>query len=110
MTDSVAFVRNEIVLADGRTVGAALAADQWIERDLLVPAFARDEQGLPAHRLVYVELPRGHWKSGGAAAIATAEAALYPGTDVVVGAADADQARIILENVAGYLARNEPLG
>ena len=103
MIDALAFVEKEIVLADGRTVGDGLAADPWIRERLLAPILAVDEAGLPRYRLVYVELPRGHWKSGGIAAIATAEAALYPDTDVVVGAADTDQARIILENVGGYL-------
>ncbi|MGH3053938.1 MAG: hypothetical protein ACRDL7_03050, partial [Gaiellaceae bacterium] len=110
MTDGLAFVEKEIVLADGRTVGEGLVSDPWIRDRLLVPILAVDEAGLPRYRLVYLELPRGHWKSGGAAAIATAEAALHPSTDVVVGAADTEQARIILENVAGYLRLNAALG
>lgn len=110
MIDALAFVEKEIVLADGRTAGDGLAADPWIGERLLAPILAVDERGLPRYRLAYVELPRGHWKSGGIAAIATAEAALYPDTDVVVGAADTDQARIILENVGGYLHRNPELG
>jgi phage terminase large subunit-like protein len=108
--DALAFVEKEIVLADGRTVGDGLATDPWIRERLLAPILAVDEADLPRYRLVYVELPRGHWKSGGIAAIATAEAALHPDTDVVVGAADTDQARIILENVGGYLHRNPELG
>jgi phage terminase large subunit-like protein len=110
VSDALTFVKEQIVLADGDAVGDRLAADPWIERDLLAPAFARDEHGLPRHRLVYVELPRGHWKSGGVAAIGTAEAALHGSTDVVIAAADSDQARIVLENVDGYLARNPTLG
>jgi hypothetical protein len=108
--DAVGFVENEIVLADGRTVGEGLASDPWIREKILLPVLAHDEAGLPRYRLVYVELPRGHWKSGGVAAVATAEAALYPSTDVVIGAADADQARIVLEAVEGYLQRRPPLG
>jgi phage terminase large subunit-like protein len=103
------FVKTEIVLADGRKVGAALGADPWIADDLLAPAFERDEAGLPQFRLFYAELPRGHWKSGGAAAIAVTEAVLESGTDVVIAAADRDQAAIVGENVDGYLSRNAKL-
>lgn len=105
----LAFVRSELVLPDGRRVGDASGPDGWIERDLLRPVFARDAAGLPAHRLVYLELPRGHWKSGGGAAIAVTEAVLHPSTDVVVVAADRDQAAIVAENIDGYLARNPSL-
>lgn len=97
------------MLSDGRRVGEALAADAWIEDDLLRPVFDRDVNGLPRHRLVYLEVPRGHWKSGGAAAVAIAEAFLGHSTDVVVAAADRDQAGIIGENISGYLHRNATL-
>ena len=98
--------REQIVLADGRSVGEALDGDEWIERDFLRPVFENDEQGLPRYRLVYIEVPRGHWKSGGAAAIACAEAMLNPNTDVLVAAADRDQAAIVGENIDGYAQRN----
>jgi hypothetical protein len=110
VTDALAFIEEEIVLADGRTVGEGIAADPWIRDELLAPILAVDEQGRPRYRLAYIELPRGHWKSGGVGAIATGEAALLPSTDVVIAAADADQGRVILENVAGYLRRNPALG
>jgi phage terminase large subunit-like protein len=87
----LAFVREQIVLADGRSVGEAMAGDPWVERDLLRPVFAVGEAGLPVYRLAYLELPRGHWKSGGAAAIAVTEALLSASTDVVVAAADREQ-------------------
>jgi phage terminase large subunit-like protein len=106
----LAFVRNECVLADGRKVGDALAGDPWIERDVLGPVFARQEGGLPRYKLVYVELPRGHWKSGGVGAVAVTEAALHASTDVIVAAADRDQAAIVLENTDGFLERNRALG
>jgi hypothetical protein len=101
----VRFVREQMVLPDGRKVGDALADDEWVERDLLRPVFARGRDGLPSHRLVYLELPRGHWKSGGAAAVALAEAILSASTDVVVAAADQEQAGIIGQNISGYLGR-----
>lgn len=104
------FVREEVILADGRRVGEALDADPWIERDLLRPIFERDEHGGPAFRLVYCELPRGHWKSGAAAAVALAESVLVPDTDVVIAAVDTEQARIVLEHVDGYTRRNPSLG
>lgn len=109
MTDELAFIEQEIVLADGRTVADGISSDPWIEERILRPTLARNADGLPRHRLVYLELPRGHWKSGGGSAVATAEAALHPDTDVVVGAADTDQARIVLENISGYLRRNPAL-
>jgi len=110
MTDALSFIEQQIVLADGRTVGEGFDTDPWIRDQLLAPILLVDETGRPVYRLVYLELPRGHWKSGGVAAIATAEAALLPSTDVVIAAADSDQARIILENIAGYLRRNPALG
>jgi len=103
------FIRSEIVLADGRKGGDGRGADPWIAEDLLAPAFERDEAGLPRFRLFYAELPRGHWKSGGVAAIAVTEAVLESGTDVVIAAADRDQASIVGENVSGYLGRNAKL-
>ncbi len=110
MSGELEFVRQEITLADGRRFGAAVGVDGWLERDLLAPVFARDAAGLPAYRLVYLELPRGHWKSGGAAAIALTEATLDDEpTDVVVAAADRDQAAIVLENIDSYVARNPRL-
>ncbi|HWQ23892.1 MAG TPA: hypothetical protein VNK94_07300 [Gaiellaceae bacterium] len=105
----VRFICEQIELADGRRVGDALAEDPWIERDFLRPLFEQDAAGRPCYRLCYLELPRGHWKSGGAGAVALAEAVLYPSTDVVVAAADRDQAAIVGENIAAYLARNRSL-
>ena len=115
MADTAAklrFVREEIVLPDGRTVGDALArgGDDWIVDELLAPAFAVDGEGLPLHALVYEELARGHWKSGGAGVIALTEAILEPGTDVVIAAGDVDQAAIVLGHLDGYCARNPRLG
>jgi hypothetical protein len=110
MSGPLCFVENEIILADGRSVGDGLAADPWIRAHVLAPTLEVDEVGLPRYGLVYLELPRGHWKTGGATAVATPEAALHPSTDVVIAAADTDQARISLENVQGYLHRNPALG
>lgn len=84
--------------------------DPWVERDLLVPIFSTGEAGLPLFSLVDIEVARGHWKSGGAAAVAVAEAVLEPGTDVVIAAGDTDQAAIVLAHLDGYLERNPTLG
>lgn len=95
------------MLPDGRRLGAAIANDRWLVDDVLAPVFAVDEAGLPVHRLVYLELARGHMKTGGAAAIALAEVLLGDGsTDVVIAALDRDQAAIALENVDGFARRN----
>lgn len=110
MSDALAFIRDQVVLNDGRTVGEALGADKWIEDKMLAPIFRRNvRDGMPYHRLCYIELPRGHWKSGAAAGVALTEAVLSDSTDVIVAAADTDQARIILENIDGYCARNPTL-
>jgi phage terminase large subunit-like protein len=105
----LAFIRDHIVLSNGRTLGDVLAHDPWIEQDFLGPVFERDEAGLPRHRLCYLEVARGHWKSGGGAAIAVTEALLHASTDVVVAAGSFDQAKIVTENLAGYLARSPGL-
>jgi hypothetical protein len=104
------FVLNECRLADGRTSGEAMLNDRWVIERILRPVFAVGADGRPLYRLLYFELSRGHFKSGGAAAIGTTEAALESSTDVVIAAADSDQARIVLENVDGFLARNPALG
>jgi len=103
------FVLEQIVLSDGRRVGDAVGADPWITTSMLQPVFAVDADGLPLNKLVYLELARGHWKSGGIAAVALAEAILHGSTDVVIAAADADQARVVFDNIAGYLDRNPAL-
>src|SRR4051794_25156209 len=85
------FILEQIILSDGRQVGAALNEDRWVERELLRPILA-EENGRPRYALVYEELPRGHWKTGVAAAIALVHCTLHRDTDVVVAAADRDQA------------------
>jgi hypothetical protein len=106
----LAFVREEIVLPNGQTVGESLANDPWVEAELLRPAFAVNEKGLPRFPLLYLELARGQWKSGGTAGVAIAEALLEPGTDIVIGAGDVDQAAIILGHIDGDCERNPRLG
>jgi phage terminase large subunit-like protein len=105
----VRFVEEQILLPDGRTVGAACHGDPWIVDELLAPAFALNDQGLPRFTLIHNELARGQWKSGGAAAIAVTEAVLEPCTDVVIAAGDVDQAAIDLQHLDGYIERNRGL-
>jgi hypothetical protein len=57
----LAFAREQIVLSDGRTVGEAMQNDEWIEEEILGPAFAVGEEGTPRFRLIYCEVARGHW-------------------------------------------------
>jgi phage terminase large subunit-like protein len=103
------FICEEIVLPDGRKVGEALAPDPWIAEHVLSPVFEKDTKGRPRHRLCYFEMPRGHAKSLYAAAVATAESGLHGSTDVVIVAADKDQAAIVLDHLKGFLARNPSL-
>lgn len=108
-TGPLAFCGEQIVLPNRLRLADAIGADPWIVRDLLRPVFDCDEAGLPLHRLCYLEFPRGHWKSGGAGAIAITEAVLHASTDIVIAAADLDQARIIGQNISGFLGRNRAL-
>jgi hypothetical protein len=109
-SDALGFVKDEILLGDGRSVGEALPDDPWIETEILEPVFRRRGDGSPAHRLVYAELPRGHAKSTYAAAVAVAEAVLHPGTEIIIAATDTEQARIVLEHTDAFLRRNGRLG
>jgi phage terminase large subunit-like protein len=108
-TDALRFVRDQIVLPTGVTVGQALAADPWIEREILKPVFARNDKNLPLHRLCYFELARGHAKSLYAAAIALCEALLHRSTDVIIAAGDKDQAGIVMDHLRGFVERNPVL-
>jgi len=96
-------------LPDGRELAETLPADPWLEEKVLRPVLARDEAGLPVHRLAYIELARGHFKTGAAAAVSIAEALLGPGTDVYAVAADLDQARLLAEAIEGQRRRNPAL-
>src|SRR5579864_6245833 len=100
------FLLDQIVLSDGRKLGDAVDADPWLPLDVVAPLLARDENGTPRYRLVYLELPRGHAKTSMLAAAALTEAILHRSTDVVFAAADEDQAAIALDQIKGFLARN----
>lgn len=102
----VDFVLDMCTLPDGRRLADCLDRDPWIVRDVLAPIFAVDATGLPLHPLCYIELPRGHWKTGGIAGVAITEALLHPSTEVIAAAVDVDQAGLILDSIHGYLARN----
>jgi phage terminase large subunit-like protein len=104
------FVLDEIVLPTGKRVGESIDGDGWVVDRFLEPVFETNRKGLPRFPLVYLEMARGSWKSGGVAACATAEAVLHPGTDIVIVAADADQARIDLTNLDAYVRANPRLG
>ncbi len=106
----LAFIAHELTAATGDRFGALWPADPWIQRDVLRPILARTSEGLPRHKLAYIELSRGHAKSSYAAAIATAEVMLNDSTDVAVIAADKDQARFITEHLDRFIRENPELG
>lgn len=107
---ALAFCLEQIVLPTGRRLGESIANDPWVVDEMLAPVFARDESGMPRFPLAYLELPRGHWKTGCAAAIALEMVLLASvPTEVVIAAADRDQAAIVLAALDGYLARNPSL-
>jgi len=105
----LAFVLNELRLQDGRTIGEASTRDPWIVDNLLRPIFQVDADGLPSHPLCYFELARGHGKSQDGGGVALTEAFLYPGTEVVVAAADVEQASIVLDHIDGFVQRSPQL-
>lgn len=109
MGDPTSFVLEQIRLPPGMSVGDAGAHDSWIVQDVLRPIFATDAAGLPRYPITYIEVGRGHWKSGGVGAVALTEALLFSDTEVIAAAVDVEQAQIILDNIKGYLKRNGDL-
>jgi len=103
------FILDECVLPTGKRVGESIENDPWVTEKFLCPIFETNRKGLPKHSLCYLEMGRGSWKSGGLAAVAIAEAVLFPGTDVIVCAVDVDQAKIDLDALDGYLRQNPRL-
>src|SRR4051794_536281 len=106
---AVTFIEEQCVLADGRSVGEAMERDRWVFDCILGPTFERDDHRRPRYSLLFSELGRGHWKSGAGAAVGIAECVLFDSTEVIVAAADREQAGIIGENVEGFLRRNPRL-
>ena len=103
------FVLSEIILPTGTRVGESIEKDPWVVDKFLGPIFETNRKGLPKHSLAYLEMPRGSWKSGGLAAVAIAEAVLFPGTDIIICAVDRDQAAIDLDMLDGYVRSNPKL-
>jgi len=99
-----------LTLPDGRRWAETLPDDPWIERDVLTPILEQDDDGRPAHRQVWIELARGHMKTGAVAAVALVEAVRGHGTHVYALASDQDQARLLTEAIAGQCQRNPKLG
>jgi phage terminase large subunit-like protein len=71
--------------------------------------FKVNADGIPANRDVYIEIHRGAFKTGAAAAVAITEALLQPSTEVIVVAADQDQGGLLMEAARGFIARNQLL-
>jgi len=103
------FILDEVILPTGTRVGESIENDPWVVDQFLGPVFETNRKGFPRYSLVYLEMGRGSWKSGGLAATAIAECVLFPGTDVVICAVDADQARIDLDALDGYIRQNPRL-
>jgi Terminase large subunit, ATPase domain len=98
LEDPLAFYRREIVLDNGRLFGEV--ADPW-QLDLL----AEIESG--RHRFAWIETPRGFWKTGMLAAVATKRLLLgRPGQRIFSAAGKKDQARILADAVGSYFRRN----
>lgn len=97
--------REEILrLEDGRTLGAAL--EDWQREHVFGPIDAIDENGHPRYRLLDFELPRGHGKTTGIAAVVVTELILG-GHDLraFAFASDEDQAGLLHDAAAGFIAR-----
>ncbi len=99
-------VIEQAVLPDGRLLGDALEA--WQRTHVLGPLLAR-RKGLPAHPLCWSELLKGAGKSTLGAAWAVAECVVHDGTWVDLAAIDKDQAGIIGDMAAGFIARTPAL-
>lgn len=96
--DRMAFRREAILLEDGTPFGEVM--EPWQAED-----FAALDSG--RYRHAYVERPRGHDKTGKAGTEAVTELVLgRPGARLFCVAADADQARLLLEDVTGKFERN----
>jgi phage terminase large subunit-like protein len=105
---AIDFIKDTLTLPDGRRWRDTLPADPWIE-DMLRAILSTGEDGLPRYKVIYIELARGHLKTGGAAGVSLVEALREPGTEVFAVAADLDQARLLLEALNGQLRRNPAL-
>jgi hypothetical protein len=101
------FRREQIVLPNGKHLGEV--EESWQTEHVFGPLDAIDEAGAPLHRLIYLELPRGHAKTAVLAAEALTAAFLDGDIRVYFGAGDQDQARIGLDMLTGFIKRNPAL-
>ncbi|MGB2693765.1 MAG: terminase TerL endonuclease subunit [Dehalococcoidia bacterium] len=108
-TATLDFIRNELSLPDGRKLAETLPTDPWLVDDVLKPILATDDDGGPLHKLIYIELARGHYKTGSVANVAIAVALEESGTDVIAVASDLDQAALVHEAIDGQRERNPRL-
>src|SRR5260221_12654596 len=95
---AMGLIKSTWTLPDGTPRSDVLDNDAWIEEDVLRPAFARTDDGLPLHRGLWLEMPRGYGKSFYASAIACAEALSQPLTHTFIIASDSEQAQLITES------------
>jgi phage terminase large subunit-like protein len=103
-------VLRALTLPDGEFWATAFERDPWIEADVLAPILARNDDGTPRHRLVWIELARGHAKTSLVAGVALARALSGGhGVNCFALASDADQAALVLEALDGQCRRNPRL-
>jgi Phage Terminase len=98
-----------LTLPDGRRLSETLPDDSWIVDNVLTPILVQDDAGRPVHRQVWIELARGHAKTSSVAAVAMAEALRGPVTHIYALASDQDQARLLIEAIAGQCFRSPKL-
>ena len=104
---ALAFI-GQLTLPDDRPLGSTFSSDPWLLK-VLTLALATTEAGRPEYPQLWVELARGCAKTTVAAAVSLVEALAVPLTHIIAIAADEQQARILLEAVAGLIRRSPRL-
>lgn len=96
-------------LPDYRTLAEARPADPWLWDNVILPIMRRREDGLPLHRLMWLEMTRGAGKTGTIMRTLITKAMLNPGTLAIVIAGDLDMAKLSAEVGQGECFRNPKL-
>ncbi len=96
-------------LPDGQTFGDRFRSDPWLRDEVFRPALARQADGLPVHKLIWNELPKGGLKTTGLAALGLTEGLLEPRTHIFIIAVDVDQGRLTLEALSSMVAQSPTL-
>ena len=102
---ALAFI-SALRLPDGMTFADRFRTDPWLRDRVFKPALARDGKGLPQHRIIWDELPKGSLKSTSLAALALAETMLEPRTHIFITATDQDQGKLVLEALSSMVGQS----